>query len=323
MPRLCPTDGRLPALLHDQDWVITGTQACALGLTRRAVYDRTRRSEWQRLLPGVYLAHPGEPTRRQRLIASLLYAGPAAAIDADDACVFHGLKAVTVDEDDQVRVVVPQMDPARDSGFVRVRRTSTPILTVATQRLRYLEPAAAAIAAARVRTSERRVLAILADAVQRGITTPQDLVRAHVQGPPRNAGPTSAALDHLRAGVQSAPEGEFRLLAEASLVLPRLLYNRRLKLPGGELIIPDALALDAGLVHETNGRRAHARDDLFEDMQARHEIMTTAGLTVLHSAPRRLHRNGRDVIVAFERCYSRLAGRGLPPGVELLPDRGR
>jgi hypothetical protein len=101
--------------------------------------------------------------------------------------------------------------------------------------------------------------------------------------------------------------------------LPPLLYNRRLKLPGGRIISPDALALDAGLVHETNGRAAHRRDDLFDDMQERHDAMTVAGLTVLHNTPRRIALRGREVITQFERCYVRDAGRGLPPGVVLLP----
>ena len=322
MPRLCPTDPRLPGLLTSQDWIIAGDQARSFGLTNRAIYDRKARGIWQRLLPDVYLAQPGEPSRRQRLIASLLYAGPEAAIDADDACVFHGIKALSVREEDVVRLVVPQGHPARDVGFVRVRRTSAPIETVDTQRLRYLEPAAAAIAAARLRESDRRVLAILSDAVQRRVTTTDELVRAHVRATTRNARPTVLALEQLRAGVRSTPEGDFRLLVSASLVLPPLVYNRRLRLPGGEIIVPDALAVDAGLVHETNGRRAHARLDLFEDMQQRHELMTGAGLTALHSSPQRLRRNGREVLRAFERCYARLTGRGLPPGVELLPDRG-
>ena len=321
VPRLCPSK-LLDALLVEQDWVVTGAQAQRAGLTARAVLDRVQRNRWKRLLPDVYLAHPGEPSRRQLLIAALLYAGPDSAIDADDACAFHGLTSVRPDSD-LVRVVVPQTSVVRSHRFVLVRRTSTPIRTIETGRLRYVEPAAGVVAAARLRSVDRRVLAILSEAVQRRVVTPDDLLRAHVQGPPRNAKPTARALEQLRAGVQSAPEGEFRLLAEASRVLPPLLYNRRLRLPSGAIVVPDALALDAGLVHETNGRRAHARDDLFEDMQVRHEAMTTAGLTVLHTSPQRLRRNGREVLVGFERCYARLRGNGLPRGVVLLPDRGQ
>jgi hypothetical protein len=126
------------------------------------------------------------------------------------------------------------------------------------------------------------------------------------------------ALAHLGAGVRAASEGDFRNLAEASLVLPQLIYNCLLRLPGGELISPDALAVDAALVHETNGRIAHARSDLFEDMQVRHDLMTTAGLVVLHNSATRVRQRGREVIGQFERCYLREKGRGLPPGIVIL-----
>jgi len=60
------------------------------------------------------------------LVAALLFAGPDAAIDGADACRFHGIKAVAVD-DDHVHVVVPWGSAARSRGFVTVRRTLAPI----------------------------------------------------------------------------------------------------------------------------------------------------------------------------------------------------
>jgi hypothetical protein len=217
-----------------------------------------------------------------------------------------------------VRVDVPEGSPARDISYVRVRRTSAPIRVKTTERLRYLEPAAAVVAAARLRRSERAVLALISDAVQRRLVNSDELVRAHVQGSPRNARHTDAALAHVRAGVRSAPEGEFRRLAEASLVLPTLVYNCLLRLPSGMLVSPDALALEAGLVHETNGRGPHAGSDLFADMQERHDAMTESGLIVLHNPPQRIWLDGRQVINQFERIYLREAGRGLPSGIEIV-----
>ena len=317
MPRRCVTDHRLPALLAAQDWVIHGGQAERLGLTARAIYGKVDGNQWQRLLPRVYLAEPGEPSRRQLLIAAQLWAGRDSAIDADDACFFYGLGTAHPDAE-VVRIVVPQTSTARDISYVRVRRTSAPIRVVATDRLRYVEPASAVIAAARLRKSQRAVLALISDAVQRNLVESDDLVRAHVQGSPRNARMTDLAIAHVRAGVRSAPEGEFRRLAEASLILPPLLYNCLLRLPSGQLISPDALAVEAGLVNETNGRMAHERHDLFNDMQVRHDLMTEADLIVLHNSPGRIWQHGREVIAQFERIYLSKAGRGLPPGVEIV-----
>ena len=101
-------------------------------------------------------------------------------------------------------------------------------------------------------------------------------------------------------------------------MLPTPICNALLRLPDGQHISPDALFLDAGVVHETNGRVAHHRDDLFDDMQARHDAMTSAGLTVLHNPPRRLATHARLIIAQVERCYLRNKGRGLPPGVNIV-----
>jgi hypothetical protein len=312
-----PKNARLDALLRGQDYVLTRDQAIGVGLTRHAIANRREYDGWQALLPQVYLAHPGEPSRRQLLVAALLYAGPGTAIDDVDAARFHGLRSAGVD-DAVVHVVAPHGSPARSRDGIRVRRSAAPITVVRTDLIRYVDPAAALIAMSRRLTSPRRVLAVLSEGVQRRMTTYEDLMRAHVQGSPRRARFADEALAQIGSGVRSEPEATFRLLAEASVVLPPLLYNCTLRLPSGRLISPDALAVDAGLVHETNGRTAHSRLDLFEDMQARHDEMTEAGLTALHNSPARISRRGREVIAQFERCYLRLAGRGLPPGVELL-----
>jgi hypothetical protein len=285
-------------------------------MSRGQIGDRLASRAWQVLLPGVYLAWPGSPTRRQMMIGALLWAGPDAAIDGVDACRFHGIKAAAIDES-RVHVLVPWGSPARGRGFVTVRRTVRPPAVVHTQRLRYVDAATAVIAAARLSRSDRAALALVCDAVQRRITSPKALMLAHVAGPPKNARRTDEALAQLIAGVRSAAEADFRCLAEASSTLPPFLYNRLLRLPSGVLVSPDALAPDAPLIHETNGRRAHEREDLFADMQLRHEVLTGFGFTVFHSPPRRLALHGAEVIRAVERTYVRLAGTGWPHGCVL------
>jgi hypothetical protein len=271
------------------------------------------------MLPGVYLAAPDRPSRRQAQVAALLYAGPESALDDVDACAHFGLKAAALVEG-HVFVVVPDHAKARGAGYVHVRRTSRPFVTLYAGPLRYVDPATALIAVARRLRSEQAVLAVLSEGVQRRVVRLGQLVRAHDEGPPKGARLTHLALSDLGAGVRSAPEGAFRRLALRSRVLPPLLYNRRLRLPTGRIVVPDALALDAGLVHETNGRGPHEREDLFESMQVRHDAMTEADVIVLHNSPRRIRRDGPAVIAQFERCYLANTGRGLPEGVELLPE---
>jgi hypothetical protein len=317
MPRRCQTDPQLPALLRSQDWVIHRDQALRAGLTRRAIDYRLSSGNWHAFLPSVYLVQPGEPTRRQLLIGAQLFAGPAAAIDAADACRFHGIKSVAVD-DSIVEVVQPWGEPARSTGFVVVRRTIAPIDAVQGQYVRFVDAASAVIAATRRMRADRPVIAALSDALQRNVTTYDELMRAHIRGSPRNARRADNALSYLAEGARSAGEVKFLGLAAASPILPKPACNALLRLPDGEFISPDALFLDAAVVHETNGRIAHQREDLFTDMQARHDAMTAAGLVVLHNPPRRLATHGRLAIAQVERCYLRDKGRGLPPGVKLV-----
>jgi len=319
MSRTIATHLELLPLLAAQDYVVSRRQAMHHGMSRGQIDDRLASRAWQVLLPAVYLVTAGSPTRRQKMIGALLWAGPDAAIDDVDACRFHGVKAAAVDEL-VVRIVVPWGSPARSRGYVAVRRTTRPPTVVATERLRYVDAATAVIAAARRMRNERAVLALISDAVQRRATSPAALMLAHVAGPPKNAHRTDVALAQVIAGIRSVPEADFRGLAEASAVLPPLLYNRLVRLPTGLLVSPDALTPDAPVIHETNGRRAHEREDLFQDMQLRHENLTGFGFTVFHTPPRRLTLHGAEVVRAVERAYQRLAGSGLPAGCVLLPE---
>jgi hypothetical protein len=317
MPNRLLVDDKLDPLTHAQDGLVTRRQALDAGLTPRAIGHRLDSGQWRLVLPRVYLTHGGEPSRRQELAAALLYAGPDAALDGPDACHFYGLRAVRPDPT-SVHVVVPWTNPTRNVWFLVVRRTRAPIMVERSDLLRYVDAATAVVVATRQIRSDRLVLGALSEAVQRRLVTYDDLVRAHIRGSPRHALRTDAALEQLAVGVHSVAENDFRLLVEASPVLPTPLYNCLLRLPGGGHVSPDALFPDAALVHETNGRGAHEREDLFHDMQVRHDAMTAAGLTVLHNPPTRIRTRGRLVVAELERCYERLAGRGLPPGVVIL-----
>ena len=317
MPKRLPLDPWFEPLLRQQDHVVHRDQALAAGWSADAIDHRLESGQWQIVLPSVYLCHPGGLSRRQRLLAALLYCGDGACIDGVDACRFHGLRSVSGD-DEIVYVVVPADSPARSMHWVRVRRSSRALETTRSDMLRYLAPAPAVVAATRRMTGDRQVLALFSEAAQRRIASPDELLRAHLVGPPKNARRGDRALGHVRQGIRSAPEGEFRTLAEVVDELPPLLYNCRLMMPDGRVISPDALAPDAPLIHETNGKLAHERADLFEDMQARHDYLTSVGFTVLHNPPRRIYSSGREVIAEFVRCHRRLAGTGWPAGVRLI-----
>lgn len=251
------------------------------------------------------------------LVAALLYAGPRSAIDGADACRFHGIRSITPD-DNLVQVAVPRGEKARSIGFVVVRQTRAVIYRESTDLVRYVDPAAAVIAATRRMSRARPVLAALSDALQRRATTYDDLLRAHLAGPPRNSRLASDALEQLGDGIRSVAEADFRTIAMNSKILPPLEFNVWLRLRCGRIVCVDALIRSSAVVHEVNGRVAHAREDLFEDMQERHDALTASGFTVLHNSPRRVLRSGAAAIAQVEQCHLMYDGRGIPGGVEIL-----
>src|SRR4051812_49989524 len=92
MPRVTPITPALRALMKAQDGVVHVDQLVRHEVSRDTVRSRVRAGAWQRILPGVILTVSGEPTRRQRLLAAVLWAGPGSAVDGADACDWYGVR---------------------------------------------------------------------------------------------------------------------------------------------------------------------------------------------------------------------------------------
>ena len=96
---------------------------------------------------------------------------------------------------------------------------------------------------------------MLADAVQRRKITVGALEKALILAPTRGRTATALAIEALRAGIRSAPEQDFRLIAKR-VRTPPVLFNPLLQLPSGRRISPDALIEECGLVHESERPRS-------------------------------------------------------------------
>ena len=303
-------------LIRAQHGVVTRRQALCY-LSESAVDFRLGR-HWQVLLPGVYLAQTGPVGARQRLQAALLFAGAGAMLD--DSTALAEYQMAYLPEDEFVRVLVPANNQRHSKAFVAIRRTVHHPPTRSTSDGLALAPSARALTNFALRhPDDREVRAVLTSAVQRRRVTLEQLLREHALCTSRGKRRLTRVIEELDAGVRSAPEGDVRTLVRASKVLPTPLYNCLLELPCGRRVSPDLLIEEAALVHETNGRKPHFEDgDDFDSMQARHDAMTVAGLTVLHNSPRLIAREGPRVLSDLEHCYLRDAGRGLPPGVRVV-----
>lgn len=82
---------RIARLASAQDGVVTRAQLLALGATTDWISRRVTSNRWQRLFPGVYLTHTGQPRWASRARAALLYAGRGAALSHASAAYRHGL----------------------------------------------------------------------------------------------------------------------------------------------------------------------------------------------------------------------------------------
>lgn len=272
---------------------------------------------WQVIFPGVYAAFGGPLEPQQRMWASYLYAGAAAVFTDRLVLEASGIRFLPDEDPTHLHLLLPWDQSRKSTSLLKVTRT------------RYMpEPhqldgfAVAPLERAlidfgvRIR-DDRSVLAALADAVQRRKVSVGALEKALKTAPKQGRAAVSAAVEALRAGVRSVPEQDFRAIA-SGVRTPTVLFNPLLQLPSRRRISPDALIEECGLVHETNGRLAHEEDDLFESMQERHDVMTAAGLTALHNAPRRLLADRSLVALEWRQCARRLAGRGMPAGVIVL-----
>jgi hypothetical protein len=303
----------IAAWLNQQDNVITRMQALEVMSLETLRHRLGRR--WQILLPGVYVATTGTPTDRQRLRAAILYGGDSAQLCDTTALLAYRVRYVPADP--EIRLLLSAHARRANRDGVAVRRTHRLPPPRLLGGLPHCPPERALVEFAARIGDRRTATAVIADAIQRDIASPDRLAHEtpHISG--RGAGVARAAIHDVLGGVRSAPEGDLAEICSRSRVLPTPLFNPTLLLPDDRRISPDALWADAGLVHETNSREHHAGEDSFEDTQSRHDALTSAGLTVLHNSPRQQLREPDRVLAQLEACYLRLAGSGLPPGVRL------
>ena len=310
--------GSLEATFARQDGLITRQQALEF-LAEGAVQWRLGR-HWQVVLPGVYCIERAVLSDRQRLRAALLYAGPDAMLNDATALRLHGLPFVP--DEDEVRVLIPESVQRLSRQFVVTKRTWRLPESVLVDGLPSAPLCRALCEFGARHECERDSVAVIAAAVQQGRVALGELVAEARAGQSRGRPRLLRVLAPLVAGVRSAPEADFRLLVARSRVLPTPLWNSLVELPDGTRFSPDALFVDAAVVHEVNGRQYHAPheagEDVFDAMQRRNDALVAAGFIVLHNSPRRLRVDAGGVLRELEAVYRQHADRGMPRGIKLL-----
>lgn len=301
-------DGGFERLSKAQQGLMSRAQVTAAGVTRSQLRWRLRTGRWIAVLPGVFATFTGDLRREQQMIAALLYGGPDARLTGAVALAVHGFRSVPVEH--CVRIVVPCNRRVPSTGFVRVHRTARPdpfARLVGT--LRVASPERAVVEAARAAVDRRRVRAWVAEAVQVGHCTVEDLLRELRAAPRSRPAALRRAIDEVVTGVRSVAEGDARALLAGSEVLPALLWNPRLTGPAGAALpTPDGWIAEVDLAVEVDSRAYHLSPEDWERTMRRHRQLAEAGALVLHFSPLQIQEEPTAFVGSVERAYlTRLA----------------
>lgn len=242
------------ALLRDQDDVIARWQLLASGLTANDVERMLRRRELTRPHPGVYVAHTGPLTPRQRQWVAVLAAWPAV-LDRESAlplrqppavvqlAVAHGRKLV-LPSGVTVRRVVDLDERASWNRAPPRMRLDDALIDEMSERL----------AAGRV----DRAFGLLADMVTSRRTTPERVLeRLQRRRMIAHRAMLTAMLTDARDGICSVLERGYRQRVERAHGLPQGLRQQASRSTGG-LTLQDVRYLRFDLIVELDGSLGHS-----------------------------------------------------------------
>jgi hypothetical protein len=165
-------------------------------------------------LPRVYLTVTGSPTRDQREIAALCYAGETSLITGLAALRRAGVR---VPDRDQVTVLVPANRHIRSISYVRIWQTiRMPELVMYRGPIQFAMPDRAAADAARELTNLTQIRAVVADAVQQRWCTVEGLEAELRLGPRQGSAQLRRVLAEVADGVRSVPEADLRRLLKTA-----------------------------------------------------------------------------------------------------------
>jgi hypothetical protein len=282
-----------------------------MGMDRRTIYRRCLPGgPWRRLLPGVILLNPTDPTDEQRVQAALLRGGAGAMVTGLWAARRNGLRGIP--EPGDVHILVPGEREVSSAGFVLVERTIRLPDPVVRQGVP-LAPVFRAVLDATRRLRDFDVIqTMLAEAIQRNRCTPEELQDELRDGSQRGSALPRRALAALLEGAESVAEGDaWRLWKRAGL--PECERNVHLYDADGAYVAkPDVWCDDVGFAWEIDSREVHSEWDDFANTLARNARYVAAGVVVLQTLPARLRTDANAVIKELRAAYLTARRRPRP-----------
>lgn len=311
MPRRAPYDpATVDALVRQHERVVPRSLLLAAGLPESTLTGLTGpRGRWQRILPGVVLAHRGTPTVVERRRAALVYAGPTARIGGLHALDLHRALRDALPVDAPVFVVIPDGVHRTSSSFCVVERSERdpgeqvrrgfPVTSVAR---------ACADATRGHGMSPDDVRELMSQVLRKDHCTLRDLQREVLSGPTQRSASARASLVELRAGVRSAAEA-FAYRTVVASDLPQPLWNQTVVIDGRWVGEADAWWPELGVVLEIDSMEWHLGAKALRRTQEKARRYAAAGLVLITIAPADLRRDPQGFLALLRRTLATAARR--------------
>jgi hypothetical protein len=313
MPRRTFVDhDALSALLRATERVVRHSELLELGVPSSTIMWRISPSgPWQRLLPGVLVAHRGIPTRRERLLAALRYAGPQSVVTGTPALVEYGVTAARK-ASTRPHMLVPHECRKTSHGFVVIERTRRVPTAVVRGLLRLAPLPRAVVDACRRRENLDHVREIVAEVVQHRRCSVADIVREVREAARQRTALTRAVLREVEAGVRSVAEARVRSVLLA-LGVDGLEWNIELWTRDGEFVgSPDAYCSRTGVALQVDSMEWHLAPAAYKRTQARQRDLAHWGVFVLPWSPADAVENPDEVVRGLIRLRELGARRPTP-----------
>ena len=309
--------GQRPELLDQVGvaGVVRASDLERLGLARSTISARCRSGgPWQRLLPGIVLLQNGQPSFQHRVLAARLFCGRDSLVTGRSALRCHGFGSYSGDVD----VLVAVDRRVQSTGFVKVERTSRMPDADVRGDVACAPLPRALLDAARRCTTVDAARATIAEVVQCGAVTAEELVVELEAGSGRGSAIPRIVLREMTANVHSVSEAHARRLWLRS-GLPEMMFNRKIADVGGRFIaMPDGWIDEVAFAWDIDSLDWHLAPQQYKHTVERRTRMQNAGIIVLPTLPSAV-RDQPERVIADLRAHFELAASRPRPNVRMLP----
>ncbi|MCE7002395.1 hypothetical protein LWC34_06050 [Kibdelosporangium philippinense] len=282
------------------------------GMDTSTVYRRCQPGgPWRRILPGVILLQPTQPSADQRVIGALMHAGTEALITGVEACRRYGLETEGCTPSDKVHVLVPHDRKVQSSDFVIVERTHRipePVVRAGFP----LTPLPRAVldAARRVRIADP-IKRLLISAMQRGGCSADSIAWELERGSQRGTAMPRRLLADVTSAWSMAEAQAMVIVRDSTLPDPQ--WNVSVFGQDGRYIgCPDAWWNEVALAWEIDSYQFHFKPGDYARTIERNSRYAAAGILVIQTLPTELRDAPGAVIQKLHAAYQAASARPRP-----------